>query len=79
MQHVACHVVRRDSSAIKFDRVDIALILDLFNWPLSDEEVELATSSPREAGHQHHQAGSDLESTGEDKEGKTKEHMMQRH
>ena len=24
--HVACHVVRRDSSAIKFDRVEIAFI-----------------------------------------------------
>ena len=27
-----CHVVPRDSSAIKFDRVDIAFILALLNW-----------------------------------------------
>ena len=34
-----CHVVRRDSSAVKFDRVEISLILTLFYWlkPLSDE------------------------------------------
>ena len=27
-----CHVVRKDSSAIKFDRVEIAFILALFYW-----------------------------------------------
>ena len=32
MQHVVCHAVRRDSSAIKFDRVQIAFILALFYW-----------------------------------------------
>ena len=41
MQHIerlsratcdTCHVVRRDSSAIKFDRVEIAFILALFYW-----------------------------------------------
>ena len=34
-----CHVVRRDSSAIKFDRVEIAFTLVLFRWlkPLTDE------------------------------------------
>ena len=39
VQHVACDVVRRASSAIKFDRVDIAFILDLFYLlrPLTDE------------------------------------------
>ena len=30
--HVTFHVVRRDSSAIKFDRVEIAFILALFYW-----------------------------------------------
>ena len=30
VQHIVCHVVRRDSSAIKFDRVQIAFILALF-------------------------------------------------
>ena len=30
---------------------------------------------PKEACQQHHQAGSDLESTGEEKEGKTKKHI----
>ena len=29
VQHVVCHVVRRDSSPIKFDRVEIAFILAL--------------------------------------------------
>ena len=29
---VACHVVRRDSSATKFDRVEITFILALFYW-----------------------------------------------
>ena len=35
MQHVVLHatrVIRRDSSAIKFDRVEIALILAIFYW-----------------------------------------------
>ena len=42
MQHVACHLVRRDSSAIKFDRDEIAFILALLYWlkPLTDEEGE---------------------------------------
>ena len=30
VQHVVCHVVRRDSSAIKFDGVEIVSILALF-------------------------------------------------
>ena len=30
--HVMCHLVRRDSSAIKFDRVEIAFIWALFYW-----------------------------------------------
>ena len=33
----------------------------------------------QKASQQHHQAGSDVESTGEEKEGKTQEHMVQRH
>ena len=32
VQHVMCHLVRRDSSAIKFDRVEIAFILPLSYW-----------------------------------------------
>ena len=30
--HVMCHLVRRDSSAVKFDRVEIAFIWALFYW-----------------------------------------------
>ena len=30
--HVTCHLVRRDSSAIKFDRVEITFIWALFCW-----------------------------------------------
>ena len=30
--HVTCHLVRRDSSAIKFDRVEITFIWGLFYW-----------------------------------------------
>ena len=30
--HVTCHLVRRDSSAIKFDRVEIAFIWASFYW-----------------------------------------------
>ena len=30
--HVTCHLVRRDSSAFKFDRVEIAFISALFYW-----------------------------------------------
>ena len=29
VQHAVCHLVRRDSSAVKFDRVEIAFILAL--------------------------------------------------
>ena len=32
VQRVVCHVVQRDSSAIKFDRVEIAFILALLYW-----------------------------------------------
>ena len=32
LQHIVCHVVRRNSSAIKYDRVSIAFILALFYW-----------------------------------------------
>ena len=32
VQGVVCHMVRRNSSAIKFDRVEIAFILALFYW-----------------------------------------------
>ena len=39
MQHVTCHVVGRDSSAIKFGRVEISFILASFYWlkPLAGE------------------------------------------
>ena len=30
--HVTCHLVRRDSSAFKFDRVEMAFIWALFYW-----------------------------------------------
>ena len=42
VQHVMCHVVRRDSTAIKFDRLEIAIIFALFYWlkPLTDEGGE---------------------------------------
>ena len=32
MQHIVCHVVQRDSSAIKFDRVEITFAFALFYW-----------------------------------------------
>ena len=39
MQPAACHVVQRDSSAIKFHIIEIAFILATFNWlkSLSDD------------------------------------------
>ena len=49
MQRVVYHLVRRDSSAIKFDRVEIASILALLYWlkPLANEGGE-ETGAPRE-------------------------------
>ena len=49
VQHVVCHLVQRDSSAIKFDRVEIVFILALLYWPkpLTDEGGE-ETGVPRE-------------------------------
>ena len=40
MQHVVCHLVERDSSAVNLDRVEITFILALFDWlkSLTDEE-----------------------------------------
>ena len=40
MQHVVSHVIGRDSSAIKFDRVEIEFMLALLYWlkPLPAEE-----------------------------------------
>ena len=42
VEHVVCHVVGRDSSAIRFDRIEIAFILALsyFLKPLTDEGGE---------------------------------------
>ena len=42
VQQAMCHVVQRDNSAIKFDRVEIAFILPLFYWlkSLPDEAGE---------------------------------------
>ena len=42
MHHVACHVVRRDISAIKFDKVEIAFISALFYclMPFTDKGGE---------------------------------------
>ena len=50
MQHVMCHVVRKDSPAIKFDIVEITFILALFYWlkPLSSNEGGEETGVPRE-------------------------------
>ena len=42
--NVMCHLVRRDSSAIKFDRVEIAFTIGLLYWlkPLTDEYCLIA-------------------------------------
>ena len=42
VQHVVCHVVRRDRSPVQSDRVEIAFILALFYWlkPSTDEGRE---------------------------------------
>ena len=42
VQPAVCHLVQRDSSAIKFDRAEVAFMLALFYWlkPLTDEEGE---------------------------------------
>ena len=47
---VICHLVWRDSSAMKFDRNEIAFILALFYWmkPLTDEGGE-ETGAPGES------------------------------
>ena len=49
MQPALCHLLRRDSSAFKYDRVEIAFILALFYWlkPLTDEGGE-ETGVPRD-------------------------------
>ena len=49
VQYVVCHVVRRGSSAIQFDRVEVAFILALFYWlnPLTNEGEE-ENGVPRE-------------------------------
>ena len=49
VQHFVCHWVRRDSSVIKFDRLEIAFISALFYWlkPLTDEGGE-ETGAPGE-------------------------------
>ena len=47
VQHGGCFLARRDSSAIEFDRVEIALILAFFPClkPLSDEGYEQLSCS----------------------------------
>ena len=49
MQHVVCHMVQRDSSATKFDKVDVTLILALFfigGNHLTDEGEEETGENP---------------------------------
>ena len=51
VQHVMCHVVQRDISAVKFDRDEITFILALFHWlkPLTGEggeETEVLMGNP---------------------------------
>ena len=38
VRHVVCHLVQRDNSAVKFNRVSVAFILALVYWlkPLTD-------------------------------------------
>ena len=67
VQPAACHLARRDSSAIKFVGVEIAFILALFYWlkPLTDEgligQADLHknnndnNSNDNSNNHQHHQ------------------------
>ena len=52
MQPAVYHLVRRDSSAIKFDRVEIAFILALFYWlkPLTDEDAEKIIQGAEKTG-----------------------------
>ena len=50
--HVTCHLVQRDSSAIKFDRVEIAFIWALFYWlnhqtDEGGEETGVSGENPR--------------------------------
>ena len=42
MQYVMCHMIRRDSHAIKSARVEILFTFTLFHWlkPLAEEEGE---------------------------------------
>ena len=42
VQHSTGHMVQRNSSAVKFDRVEIVVVLALFHWlkPLRDEGGE---------------------------------------
>ena len=48
VQHVVCHMVRRDRSTIEFDSAEIAFILALFYWlkPWTDEGPLPSPSSP---------------------------------
>ena len=49
MQHVVCHVTRRDSSVIKFNRVETAFILALvYNLKSITNEGGEETGVPRE-------------------------------
>ena len=45
VQHV-CHVGRRDSSAIKFDRVEIVFILAVFYWLKKGRKPKYADLTP---------------------------------
>ena len=61
MQHVVCHVVRRDRSATTFGRAEIAFSLALFYWlkRLTDEGGE-ETGVPGENPRRRHSETYDL-------------------
>ena len=48
VQYAVCYVVRRDSSAVQFDRAEIAFVLAVFRWlePFTDEGEEEPEKSP---------------------------------
>ena len=43
---VTCHVLRRDNSAIKFNRVEITFILTLFYWLNAGRKAEYPEKTP---------------------------------
>ena len=80
MQHAVCHVVGRNSTALKFDRAGIAFISDVCHWlkPLTDqgEKTNRNKNKNKKTTHQENQGKKKIKKKTTDDELKKMTHNL---